>query len=328
MTARPQLDLLRIELLRSCPLACVHCSAESGPSRTESIPEAEAEKLIIAAHQLGASRLILTGGEPLEYDALASCAQVATSLGLHTILYTTGIVRRAKTLTVDRDLLTFVSEHINTFVFSFYSDNADEHDRVTAVPGSWQNTVNAASYLAKHGSAVSVSFLPLQQNYEDLVGVARLARSIHAHEVRVLRLIRQGRARRSRRISDPRPDSVASVIAKARNEVPGVPIRAGGAAGVYSADTRCQAPIAEAFVQVDGRATPCPAAAPARDDMPNSFASGLETVWRTSPLFQITRRLSQEGLNCQTHGCLARRALDELRGSVPARPIAVSSTTG
>lgn len=305
------LKLLRIELLRGCPLACVHCSAESGPGRWEQMTPQQVEALLEDAVSLGVRRLVFTGGEPLEYPYLLASLSVARDLGLHTTIYTTGITGRGPLKAVDRPLLKQVTPHVDGCVFSFYSDRPEVHDKVTTVPDSWKMTVEAVEFFRRRAVTVNFSFLPLSENWRDLVGVARLAQERGVEEIRVLKLMKQGRAARNGRLSEPVPDAFSEIVREARQKSPRVRIRLGGAAGVYGTDTVCKALDSELFVGVDGWIAACPGAIPRlSDEFSNCFQVGLAEVWRNSEYLRGIRALRASGLTCASAGCLARLAME------------------
>lgn len=321
-----QMKLLRIELLRGCPLACVHCSAESGPGRWEEMTPQQVETLLEGAVTLGAQRVVFTGGEPLEYPYLLASLAVAQDLGLHTTIYTTGITGRGSLKAVDCSLLKQVVPYVETLVFSFYSDRPEIHDKVTTVPGSWKMTLEAAEFFRKHGVAVNFSFLPLGQNWRDLVGVARLAQERGVEEIRVLKLMKQGRAARNRRLAEPVPDAFSEIVSQARQGSSGARIRVGGAAGVYGTDTVCEALDSELFVGVDGSIAACPGAIPRlSDEFSNCFQVGLVKVWRNSEYLRGIRALRASGLTCASASCIARLAMESAdQEAGMAAPSAVS----
>lgn len=324
-----RLQLLRLELLRGCPLACRHCSVEAGPNRTEVMTNYHVQKLLTEGASLGADRVIFTGGEPLEYPSLLESASLAKSLGIKTILFTTGITRKGNTRVVDRSLLDRASRVIDSFVFSFYSDRPSIHDRITCIPGSWGNTRDAAMHIANNRVAIGFTFLPLNNNYADLLGVARLGQDVHAYEVRVLRLFRHGRAARGSSLTSPSPPDFLKILHQARREIPGLRIRVGGAAGIYGESEPCNAPASEIFVAVDGSASPCPASPTMPGDRySNCIHQGLETVWRSNPIFACSRDLASQGLSCQKDGCLALRASTLYRAAIdPQALTAVNSVS-
>lgn len=320
------LRLLRLELLRGCPLACTHCSAEAGPARPEVMPLDRVRVLLADASRLGATEVIFTGGEPLEYPALPECLSVAKASGLRTRVFTTGISDK-RDPACDARLLESLIPITDSFIFSVYSDSAESHDSITTVSGSWDLTTRAVRLVSRAGGQTVLSFLPLTQNFADLVGVAELAQESHVGEIRVLRLMHQGRAARNPSLSEASASTVTSVIAEARIIAPDVRIRVGGAASLYGGDTECQAPSEELFVDVNGWVSPCPGAIPQPSEpTSNVFISGLEGVWTASEELLAVRSLRQEGLTCAGRGCLAQLArqrahLPELAAasSIPAR---------
>lgn len=305
----PPLRLLRIELLRGCPLTCVHCSAEAGPGRREAMRLEQVIGLLSDARELGADRVIFTGGEPLEFLELEECLGFARKLGLDATLFTTGISRRSGTPGVDRAFLAAIQPLTNSFVLSLYSHRPEVHDRVTANRGSWSQTMEAALHLAQLGSSVHFTFLPLTQNYSDLMEVARLARTVGAVELRIIKLVAQGRAARNSQLTTPAPAAVALSIAEAKRVAYPTRIRVGGAAALYGFDTACEAPVGELFVGVDGWISPCPAHSPAEADPDsNCFNVGLQRVWEHSRILREVRRAQANGFRC-ADSCVARSAL-------------------
>lgn len=311
MTAStPPLRLLRLELLRRCPLACIHCSAEAGPARSEAMPLQQVGALLADGVELGAHELVLTGGEPLDYPELNQCLSCARRLGFKTTLFTTGISSRAGIAHADFDLLTAIKGLTDTFVFSLYSHRPELHDQITATPGSWANTLKAAEHVAHLGSLVNFTFLPITQNYQDLPDVASIVRNVGAGELRVIKLFAHGRAARNPRLAAPDPSAIASLISRAKAVAHPTRVRVGGAAAVYGPDTSCEAPTSEIFVGVAGWISPCPSYSPTQSDAnSNCFAVGLRRVWERSKLLHAVRQARAQGSDC-VDGCVVVRALN------------------
>ena len=64
------LDELKIELTQECPLACIHCSTRSNRFMRSRLPLEVVTRILCEAHELGARKVALTGGEPLVYPRL------------------------------------------------------------------------------------------------------------------------------------------------------------------------------------------------------------------------------------------------------------------
>lgn len=84
------INTVYIELTTRCNLRCVHCFQEHNPG--DVLPTATALKIIELADSLGASQLVLTGGEPMLHPDFAEIYERARSHGLIVKLFTNGLV--------------------------------------------------------------------------------------------------------------------------------------------------------------------------------------------------------------------------------------------
>ena len=104
-----------LELTARCNERCLHCYAESSPSRTEELPIQKVLEVIKSAGILGFQRLQLTGGDPLIASSCAQAAEFAASIGLPVIeVYTNGLALHGTLFERLRDIKA-------SFAFSVYS---------------------------------------------------------------------------------------------------------------------------------------------------------------------------------------------------------------
>jgi len=85
MPSFPPLFRVGLLLTDRCDAACGHCWFSCGPDRTETMPQATAEKVIDQSRGLGARWVSFTGGEPfLESRLLLGLVRYASERGLYT----------------------------------------------------------------------------------------------------------------------------------------------------------------------------------------------------------------------------------------------------
>ena len=87
-----KLTEIKIELTQRCPLACVHCSTSSHRKQSSCLPVETVVRVLNEASELGARKVVFTGGEPLVYEHLGEVIRTASRLGIQPTLYTTGIL--------------------------------------------------------------------------------------------------------------------------------------------------------------------------------------------------------------------------------------------
>ncbi|MBR7671850.1 radical SAM/SPASM domain-containing protein [Streptomyces daliensis] len=128
------LDMLELEITGKCQLSCTHCLTESSPRADHgTMTTADWRAVIADAATLGIPKVQLIGGEPTVHPNWREFTELALSLGMRVEVYSNLFhVRPAWWDTFSREGVTLGT--------SYYSDRADEHDRITGRPGSYQRT--------------------------------------------------------------------------------------------------------------------------------------------------------------------------------------------
>ncbi|MCC3766322.1 radical SAM protein [Streptomyces sp. UNOC14_S4] len=129
-----RLKTLELEITGGCQLACTHCYASSSPQGTHgSMTLADWTRAISEAAGLGIPQVQLIGGEPTLHPRWVELVDHALGRGLAVEIYSNlfHVGRRAWDVFA-RDGVTLAT--------SYYSDRAEEHDRITTRPGSHART--------------------------------------------------------------------------------------------------------------------------------------------------------------------------------------------
>lgn len=149
------IEFLQLELTGSCDLECVQCYAESGPLVSHG--PMTAEDWIGAINQalpLGLRRVQLIGGEPTRLPGWEDVLDRAVEAGLAVSVYTNLTHIRG-------EWWPRLARPGVTICTSYYSDVADEHDRITTRVGSHANTrANLIEAIAR-GIQVKVALTPI-----------------------------------------------------------------------------------------------------------------------------------------------------------------------
>ena len=77
-----QLSEIKIEVTHRCPLACVHCSSDAGPSCPREMDKGDCLRVISQAADAGVKELALSGGEPLIWPHVIEAAELAVQRGI------------------------------------------------------------------------------------------------------------------------------------------------------------------------------------------------------------------------------------------------------
>jgi MoaA/NifB/PqqE/SkfB family radical SAM enzyme len=141
-------EFMELELTDSCDLECVHCYNESGPLVAHGpMTVADWTSAIDQGLELGLQRLQLIGGEPTRFPGWIEVLDHAVTAGLSVSVFSNLThIRDAWWPPLTRPGVTLCT--------SYYSDVAEQHDRVTTRAGSHANT--RANMVAAIGRGIQV----------------------------------------------------------------------------------------------------------------------------------------------------------------------------
>lgn len=181
---------IKIEVTHRCPLACVHCSSNAGPSSYHEMSAADCMSILRQAAGMGVREVVFSGGEPLNWSTIDEAVRFAAGAGFEVMAYTSGHVPDPASR-----FPSLVDAGLRKAAFSVFGMSSESHEMITRVKGSFDTTLQAVGTAKSAGMQVELHFVPMPDNYRELSGVAAIGRELGASRVSVLRLVLQGRAR-------------------------------------------------------------------------------------------------------------------------------------
>ena len=125
---------LELEVTNRCQLSCGHCYAESGPTgEHRAMTTADWETLIAAAPAAGIRKVQFIGGEPTNRPGFPRLLSHAINVGLHVEVF-------SNLFHISGEVWRLLATPGVALATSYYSDDPDQHDRVTGRPGSHART--------------------------------------------------------------------------------------------------------------------------------------------------------------------------------------------
>jgi radical SAM protein with 4Fe4S-binding SPASM domain len=182
-----------LEVTNACNLKCRHCYAESGPAadRSNELTEVQWEGVIADVLQHGCATITFIGGEPLIRSSLLDrLIPYARNIDANVTIRIFSNLTHVPRL---RELLPIIVKNRVSFGTSLYGYDAETHDAMTKVKGSWQRTIAAVSLLKEHNVRV---FAGLYFNFTksfDRTRAERWARSIGIDSIEILAPSKVGR---------------------------------------------------------------------------------------------------------------------------------------
>ncbi len=167
---------LELEITGRCQLNCGHCYAESGPTRSHgTMTTGDWENLLTSAPGAGIKTVQFIGGEPTQHPDFEHLLKHALAQSLKAQVF-------SNLFHVPDRLWNVLDDPNVTLATSYYSDNPDEHDRVTGRKGSHARTLANIQEALHRGIPLKVAVIELwdgqraQQAWDQMrdLGVNRL----------------------------------------------------------------------------------------------------------------------------------------------------------
>ncbi len=187
------------ELTRACDLACRHCRAEAIPWRDpRELSTREGLALLGRLADFGdpLPHLVLTGGDPLKRPDLFELIAAAQRLGFTVALTPSGTYALTEAA-IER----LKAAGVWMLALSLDGSTAARHDALRGVPGSYAQTVRAATHAVAVGLPVQINTLVCAETVSDLPAIAERVAELGARRWSLFFLIPTGRGRLLQEIS-------------------------------------------------------------------------------------------------------------------------------
>lgn len=168
-----------LDLTYRCNQKCLHCynpnalERRSGePSASDELTTEEITNLFDQLAALGVFRIILSGGEATLRPDLQTILQDARQKGFCVELYSNGLGF------CEAFVVNLRALGIHKVSLSLYSHDAQLHDRITGIPGSWVQTVASFALLRKHGIQTACKSIPMTTTIDGYFETKQLGASL------------------------------------------------------------------------------------------------------------------------------------------------------
>ena len=336
------LEEVKIELTKDCPLACIHCSSNASSGNPVQLSRETVLSLVSQSAELCVKSIVFSGGEPLLWPRLSDAVSECATHGIHCSLYSTGI-----NLTEDgaQEVLALAKYGLGKAVFSLYSPLKEYHEEITRKTGSFDKTVAAMREIGNGDIEREIHFVPLKRNYKHLVNLMELAQDTAIPKVSILRFVPQGRGKvlkKSREmLMQKETMELRSLILNSRERYD-VKIRLGSPYNIMmlDKDIDCIAAWRTLCIGPNGNIYPCdafkniePIEIGLKDQYNNILSHSLRECWEHSQYLNAIRRYltTPFGEPCSRclhleqckSGCLAQKVIEQEsieEGNIAKRP--------
>ena len=197
LDANVRLKLLWLEITRTCNWNCLHCYSDSGPHvpLRDRVTDGRWLELLSEAAQLGCEAVQFIGGEPTAHPLLPALIYRARAEGILSIEVYTNASRLSAAVTAA------MSDCGATAKVSFYTADADVHDRIVAKSGAFGRAVNGLKTLVARRVPVSCGIVVMPENEDTVQDAIDFLNSLGISDVSTDRIRGVGRGFRAAPVS-------------------------------------------------------------------------------------------------------------------------------
>ena len=180
-----------VRLTTACNNRCLFCLDSETPRDVLLSAEELKREIDRGRDELGASRLILSGGEATVHPAFVELVRYGRERGYERVQLITNGQRLAR-----RDFFdACMDAGLGEITFSVHGHDAQLHDRLTGTPGSYEKLTKALMRALRDGRPiVNVDIVINKQNVAVLPKIVEKCIALGVHEFDLLHVIPQGRA--------------------------------------------------------------------------------------------------------------------------------------
>lgn len=166
-----------VDLTYVCNLRCVHCYVlhKVTEPKPNFIDKETAFRTIDSLAELGCLDLTMTGGEITLHRDYRAVLSYAKDRHIYTIIKTNG------TTMSQRNAETYAQDAANETHLSLYGSTAEVHERMTAIPGSFEKTLAGMRELTRAGIKCKINVLVWKMNANQLADIITLVKDL-GHE--------------------------------------------------------------------------------------------------------------------------------------------------
>ena len=178
----PPLVEIYFYLTEGCNLRCRHCwimTEQETPSQSKALLDMELfESIMAQARPLGLASAKLTGGEPFLHPQVSRMLEIIRDSQVKLVVETNGVL-------LTPTLATQVAScHQPCVSVSLDGADADTHEWVRQVPGSYRAALQGIKYLVDEGIRPQIIFTIMSRNQDQVGSIIKLARELGASSVK------------------------------------------------------------------------------------------------------------------------------------------------
>ncbi|MFH1551440.1 MAG: radical SAM protein [bacterium] len=288
-----------------CNLNCKQCYSNSGSYSTNELDTEEVKGITDQLKEMNVFYIYFLGGEPFIRKDFLEIIRYCDKVGITVMINTNGWFINEKII---KEIKNANVAYIRV---SIDGANAQTHDMIRGVKGSFDRAVYAIDLLKKHEiPIVGISPTAMQENFNEIESIIDLAFKHKVFEIQVVQLCSTGRGKQANPLSIEQLDQLKSILSRKKKEYVGN-FRVEATPGLLREESLvswqanpnqhipmfgCQAGRSALNIGADGLVMYCLLHREVAGDLRKQ---SLKQIWEESPLFIKKRTIKDDCLGCQ-----------------------------
>lgn len=164
----------QLDLTNRCNEKCIHCYHPFEKyDYSKEMSTLDIKNLVDDIYNLGVFSVTLSGGECLTRKDFLEILKYISDKGMLTSIYTNGTL-------LNENIASYIKNcRVETVSISIYGANAEIHDSVTGVEGSFQRTINGINILNKYSIPIGLKCVLLSKNIQNINDIRNLTKQLN-----------------------------------------------------------------------------------------------------------------------------------------------------
>ena len=307
---------LCFEIIQKCPNNCIFCSSNSDYDKNNIIDFPTIKRTIdFFVENCGIEEISLSGGEPLLHPDIMKIISYCHNLGIHTTLYTSGIVENSNFYHSDNPFIQKIVNQLNSrafteislnllrqlnlagldkIVFDMQASETDEYNMLMGTKNNFSYLLQSMLNASKFDFKTSIHFIPNKINIHQFKDVVELAELAGIGEVRLLKFVPQGRGRENSEILQLSNDELAMFIKDCQNiKTKNTKLKIGIPLQQHN-EHKCTAGFNKIDIRFDGQVLPCPAFKDINEDVLEKIGFKSINIYKNLADFEFSQDEARE----------------------------------
>jgi molybdenum cofactor biosynthesis enzyme MoaA len=178
-----------VRLTRRCNNGCLFCH-DAGRQDGSVVPFTDVGRDILEGRGRGATRLVLSGGEPTLHPRFAEAVAAGARAGYRWVQ----VVSNGRMFAYERFTERAVASGLDEATVSVHGHTPELHDRLVGARGAFAQSIRGVKNLLRAGRVVSIDVVVARPNVRHLADILRFFTGLGIREFDLLSLVPFGRA--------------------------------------------------------------------------------------------------------------------------------------